>query len=287
MIHRRFFIGTACAAATATAARPALGHAAGHRELAELDPLETMIRLRARSDGELSIAWLHAQRELVLDGEITPFCALYALVLTKFRKEEDAYVGKTVEITYYCDPKTEDLLTTTTIRGGSGPVEVPIYRAGPMDVRFKRSLDEWERHEPAAQGASSGDFAPASDVHLVRGVRDPYVLNGNFYLRADEYGRVYTDTTKPPVVFYREWLVWKAKAEDVLASDSPDVPSSFNYSAASGLRPWMKLEGKTGHTMENGVGGKVGSIGEVPPRLIALLSENDPQAVQSPESYFS
>lgn len=287
MVNRRQFVATAGAMAAAASARPVLGMFAGHETDLALDPLDTMIRLRARTDGELSIAWLDARRELVFNGEIAPFCGVYALVLAKFRQNGNAWVGNTVEITYYYDPTTGERLKTTHLPGASGPIEVPIYRAGPQDVRFKQSLDEWERHEPKGSGAASEAFAPASDVHLVRGVHDPYVLDGTLYLRADEYGRVYTDKSKPPAVYYREWIVWKAKAEDVLETTNPDVPSSFSYAAASGIRPWMKLPSDRGHTISNGIGAKVETVDELPPQLIQLLSENDPQALEAPEAYFA
>ena len=290
MIARRQFISSAAAISATAAMMPAklaAAHSAPLANLDALDPLETMIRMRARTDGALSIAWLEAQREIVINGDIRPFCKLYALVLTQFRKVGDAFIGNTVEVTYYCNTETGDLLGRTVIPGGSEPVDVPIYRSGPMDVKFKRSLDEWEMHEPSKSGSSSAAFAPPSWVHMVRGVHNPSQLGDTIYLRADEYGRVYTDRTKPPAVFYREWIVWQADAQQLLATDNPDVPSSFSYSSASGLRPWMKLDGVQGHTMSNGVGAKVDRVDQLPPHLIMLLEQNDPRAVETPESYFS
>ena len=290
MIDRRQVIGSAAAISAGAAiisAKPLSAHPSTAERLGALDPLETMIRLRSRTDGALSIAWLEAQREIVIDGDIRPFCKLYALVLTQFRKEEDAYIGNTVEITYYCDPQTGELLEKTIMPGGTEPVDVPIYRAGPQDVRFKKALDEWEKHEPSKTGSSSNAFAPAAWVHLVRGVHNPSLLGDTVYLRADEYGRVYPDRTKPPTVFYREWIVWQADARDLLETDNPDVTSKYSYSAASGLRPWMKMDGVRGHTMENGVGAKVARVDQLPPQLIKLLREHDPRGLEAPESYFS
>lgn len=289
MISRRQVIGSAAAVSACAVLTPVQTLAAQPAALpglGTLDPLQTMIRMRARTDGELSIAWLEAQREIVINGEIKPFCKVYALVLTKFRREADAFVGNTVEVTYYCDLDTGELLTSTIMPGGTEPVDVPIYRTGPQDVRFKNSLDEWEKHDPKASGASAA-FAPAAWVHLVRGVHEPSLLGDKIYLRADEYGRVYTDREQPPSVFYREWIVWQSDARHILETDNPDVPSTFSYSAASGLRPWMKLEGVQGHTMSNGVGAKVDRIDQIPQPLITLLAQHDPRAVEAPGSYFS
>ena len=49
----------------------------------------------------------------------------------------------------------------------------------------------------------------------------------------------------------------------------------------------MKLDGVQGHTMSNGVGAKVDRVDQLPPHLIMLLEQNDPRAVETPESYFS
>lgn len=287
MLTRRSFVGSAGIAAVGAVAGTgawAKVHAGrARRQLADLDPLETMVRLRARTDGGLSIAWLDAQREMYIDDEITPLVRLYAVVLTRFRREGPVFIGNTVEITYYCDPKTSQLATMIMMPGGKEPVDVPIYRSGPQPVRFANHLDEWEQHDPARTSGASAAFAPASSVHLVRGVHQPTITNGRLYVRGDEYGRVYPDRSKPPTVFYREWIVWQADPDLVLNTDMPDVPSTFSYSAASGLRPWMKLEGVNGHTLENGVGAKVARMADLPAPLIALLEQHDPHVLHNPE----
>ena len=189
MIDRRKFVGGMGIGATALAVMPANSlHARDASidiaNIEKLDPVETMVRLRSRTDGQLSIAWLDAQREIFIDGDVIPFCRMFACVLTKFQKIDDRWEADTVEITYYCDPQSGELLDTFTMPGASEPVSVPIYRSGPQRVRFSRSLDEWEEHRPAT--ASDASFAPPSWVHLVRGVREPIVSQNDLYVRADE-----------------------------------------------------------------------------------------------------
>lgn len=289
MIARRQFISAATALSAGAAIMPArLGAASAPAPgaIAVLDPLETMVRLRARTDGELSIAWLDAQREFVMDGEIKPFCSLHALVLTKFRKSGKAYAAETVEITYYCDPTTGELLETALMPGASEPVDVPIYRAGPTQVRFMESLDEWEQHDPAESKAATAAFAPPSWVHLVRGVHKPSMRDDEIYVRADEYGRAYADRTKPPSVWYREWIVWKGNTREILETANPDVASDFSYAAMSSLRPWMKMGAAQAHTTSNGRGAKVASLDGLPTKLTQLLLEHDPKALDQPAAYF-
>ncbi|OYY72565.1 MAG: hypothetical protein B7Y47_02155 [Sphingomonas sp. 28-63-12] len=259
----------------------------GTTDIDKLDKLETMIRMRSRTDGEISIAWLDAQREFVIDGEIIPFCKLNSLVISRCKKLEPTIaVLDTIEITYYCDRNTGELLETATMPRASEPVAVPIYRSGPSDISFNKSFDDWEWHEPKNKGEAAAAFAPPSWVHLVRGIRDPWVVGNDYYLRADEYGSVYPDRSKPASGYYREFIVWKATADAVMQSDSPDVPSDYAYSAVSAFRPWMKMQGIEGHTVENGRGQKIRSNSELPPQLVKLLAKHDPKALDDPRSLF-
>ncbi|WP_394728643.1 DUF1838 family protein [Altererythrobacter sp. GH1-8] len=254
-------------------------------EVAALDPLETMVRMRGRTDGGLTMTWLDADRSLVLDGTVYAFCRMIGLLLTRFRKDGDSWYGNTFEVMYYCDPATSKPLGTTLMPGGSEPVEVPVYRSGPQELHFKRSLDIWVHPEQSKQDPSYEAFAPPASVHMQRQVHDPYLHDGTVFLRADEYGRIYPDLEKPPAVFYREWKFWQAAADEVLDANRPGVSSRFTYSAVSGLRPWMKLNGVNGHTVSNGIGARVDSMDKLPANLIALLEENEPRALETPQSY--
>lgn len=287
MFTRRNFVSAAAAGLGAGLALPAAARAAV--DVAQnnpgLDPLKTMVRMRGQTDGGLTITWLDADRSLILDGTVHPFCRMIGLLLTRFRKDGDSYFGNTFEVMYYCDPATGELLDTTVIPGASEAVEVPIYRSGPQELHFKQSLDIWVHPEPAKADNSYEAFAPSASAHMQRQIHDPYLHDGTVFLRADEYGRVYPDLEQPPAVFYREWMLWQSKAEDLFEREAPGVPSHFTYAAASGLRPWMKLDGVDGHTISNGIGAKVTSVDRLPSRLVALLEANEPGALEAPESY--
>lgn len=290
MINRRqTLIGASAGLAIGALARPfgAKAAEAPRFDIAALDPVETMVRMRSRSDQKLSISWLDAQRDVVLNGDVTPFCRMAAVVMSQFRRQGDLWAARTIERAYYCDPASGVLLKEVTMPGAVTPVTVPIYRSGPHDVRFHRALDEWERHEPKNGSVSSEAFAPPSWVHLVRGVRDPSMIGDDIYLRADEYGRAYADRAKPPSVFYREWIVWRAKADAIFDKSITDVPADYSYSAITSFRPWMKVEGIRGHTAENGRGTKIASIDELPEFHRKLLAEHDPVMLDNPLSMFT
>lgn len=286
MITRRHFVRSAASMSVAASVLPGQAFAAPCKadNVAALDPLETMVRMRGRTDGGLTITWLDADRSLVLDGTVHPFCRMIGLLLTRFREDGDSWYGNTFEVMYYCDPLTSKPLGTTIMPGASEPVEVPVYRSGPQELHFKRSLDMWVHPEPTKQDHSYEAFAPPASVHMQRQIHDPYLHDGTVFLRADEYGRIYPDLDKPPAVFYREWKFWQAAADKVLDCNLPGVPSRFTYAAVSGLRPWMKLDGLEGHTVSNGIGARVESMDKLPANLIELLNEHEPGALEAPET---
>lgn len=277
MISRRLILSAVPAFATARAAGAA---EAMTPPMTPAQRLETMIRMRGSTDGRLVAGWLDAIRETVIDGEIVPFCRILAGTLSRFEKRGDLYEATVLEVAYYLDPHTGAILDTFKFPGAAEAVPVPRYRTGPTKVRYAVALDEWEETNPAGKNAPSANFAPRASVHLQRGVGMPSLDKGSLFMRSDEYGRVYPDRAAPPTIFYREWMLWRAAARDVLEGNSPNVPADFMYSALSSWRPWMKMGSIKGHTAENGRGAKLRGPAEFPAELRELIAHKDPDILR-------
>ncbi|MDX2222059.1 MAG: DUF1838 family protein [Rhodospirillaceae bacterium] len=244
--------------------------------------LDTMIRMRGDTTGGVVYGWLDAVRSTFVDGDIRPMCRMLAATVSRFERRDDQYEATVLEVAYYLDPKTNELLKTFRFPGASQDVNVPVYRTGPVKVRFGIDFSEWEEHTPGEPGKATAAFAPKSSVHLERNVGFPTIEDGNLFLRTDEYGRVYPDKTKPPTVFYREWMIWQARADALLQTRAPNVPATFAYSALSSWRPWMQLGDIKGHTAENGHGAKAESIEKIPAMLRDLIKARDPDVLADP-----
>jgi hypothetical protein len=271
------------------AAVPMVGLARGADAAPSMTPsmtpaqrLETMIRMRGSTDGTMCAGWLDAVRSTFIAGEIVPFCRILAGTLSRFEKRGDLYEATVLEVAYYLHPETGAILDTFRFPGGAEPVAVPPYRAGPTKVRFSVGLDEWEEVNPAGKNAPSSNFVPKASVHLQRDIGVPRLDNGSLYLRSDEYGRVYPDRAAPPTIFYREWMMWRAAARDVLEGKDPSVPADFMYSALSSWRPWMKMGSIKGHTAENGRGAKLHGRADFPAELRDLMARKDPDILRDP-----
>ncbi len=246
--------------------------------------LDTFVRMRGRTDGKIAFGWLNATRSTFIDGEITPLCGVIAGAMQRFQRiAEDRYEVTVLEIAHYTDLATGELLDTLKMPQTGRTVQVPRYRFGPTKVRFAVALDEWEEFEPVKVAANASQFAPRSAVHLVRSIGPVWTVGNDVLLRADEYGRVYPDRAKPPTVFYREWMIWRAAAAALARADTPSVAADYSYSALSGFRPWMQMEGVNGHTAENGIGAKAERWSDCPTQFLELTRRLHPDVLDNPE----
>ena len=275
MIARRALL--AGVAAAAAVHRPSLG-----LTMTPSDRLETMMRMRGDTTGKIVFGWLDAVRSTFIDGEIQPMCRMVAATVSRFERRDDQFEATVLEVAYYLDPKTNEILKTFRFPGASKDVNVPVYRTGPVKVRYGIDLDEWEEHAPGEPGKATAAFAPKSSVHLQRNVGFPTIEDGNLFMRSDEYGRVYPDKSKPPTIFYREWMIWKCRADAIQKTTATSVPSSFAYSALSSWRPWMEMGTIKGHTAENGHGAKADSLESIPQMLRDLIKSRDPDVLANP-----
>jgi hypothetical protein len=271
-------------AASATVAVPVPAANASPSRLSGKALLETFARMRGRTDGKIVFGWLNATRSTVIDGDIVPLCGVVAGTLQRWERiAEDRYEVTDLEIAHYTDLATGELLDTLKMPQTGRSVQVPHYRFGPTKVRFAVALDEWEEFEPVRSAANAALFAPRSSVHLVRSIGPGWTVGSDLLLRADEYGRVYPDRAKPPTVFYREWMIWRASAAALANAGTPWVAADYSYSALSSWRPWMQMEGITGHTAENGFGSKAQRLSDCPAQFLELTRRLHPDVLDNPE----
>ena len=274
----------AAASSTASARPSAAAAAALAARLTGSALLDAFVRMRGRTDGKLVFGWLNATRSTVIDGDIVPLCGVIAGTVQRWERiAEDRYEVTDLEIAHYTDLGSGELLDTLKMPQTGRVVSVPRYRFGPTKVRFALALDEWEEFEPAKAAANASQFAPRSSLHLVRSVGPAWAVGDDLLLRADEYGRVYPDRAKPPTVFYREWMIWRAAAAALARAATPSVAANYAYSALSGWRPWMQMEGVRGHTAENGIGAKAERWSDCPEQFLALTRRVHPDVLDHPE----
>ena len=264
---------------------PVLGARAASLDLhKDPDLLRAMIKMRGSLDDRLIIGWLRARRFAVSQGRIEPVCGVVAATLYRFRPVTDDLVSAVaLEITYYTDFETGELLTKLVMPFSQREVDVPVHHFGPAPVRFAVNLDETTEFVPAAK-TGQDQFAPAATVHMTRTITPDLVRNGTLHLRHEEYGRVYPSASELPSMFYKESTIWSAPVDDVLDDASDYVDASVAYAAMTSWRPWMQMGDLPGHTTSNGFGGKVRTIAELPQDWLRFTRRHYPEVLADPEA---
>lgn len=246
--------------------------------------LDAFVRMRARTDGQLAFGWLRSQRSTVIDGDVRPLCDVVAGAVQRFERiAEDRYEATLLEVAHYTDPATGEPLASVEMPGTGRRVPVPSYRFGPVKARFGVAIDEWEDFDPPQGGRNAAAFVPRSSVHLVRGLSAPTVAASRIHVRADEYGRVHPERTKPHTVFYREWMVWRAEPAALANRAAPYVAADYAYTALTSWRPWMQMGDVRGHTVDSGYGAKALGWAQCPAHFLDLTRRLHPDVLDDPE----
>ncbi len=246
--------------------------------------LDAFVRMRGRTDGRLVHGWLRSQRSTVIDGDVTPLCGVVAGAVQRFERiADDVYEAIILEVAHYTDPVSGELLDAVTMPGSRRRVPVPAYRFGPVKARFAVALDEWEEFDPPQGGSGATQFVPKSSVHLLRSLEPAVPVGERVALRANEYGRVYPDRSGPKTVYYREWMVWQARAADLARASLASVPADYAYTALTSWRPWMQMGDIKGHTLDSGYGAKAASWSECPAEFLDLTRRRHPDVLDDPE----
>lgn len=246
--------------------------------------LEAFVRMRGRTDGALAHGWLRSQRSAVIDGDVTPLCGVVAGAVQRFeRLSESVYEATILEVAHYTHPVTGELLDTVTMPGTGRSVKVPAYRFGPVKARFAVALDEWEEFDTPQGGSNAAQFVPKSSVHLLRSIEPAEAAGDRVTLRTNEYGRVYPDRAGPPTIYYREWMVWRARAADLSSAGAVYVPADYAYTALTSWRPWMQMGDIKGHTVDSGHGAKAAGWSDCPAEFLEMTRRRHPDVLDDPE----
>jgi hypothetical protein len=253
------------------------------------DLVRAVIKMRGSTDGSIRFGWLRAKRLSYIDGAVAPLYDLLAGTISQATANADGTFDVNVlETTYYVDSTTGELLRELKMPGTGRMVSVPLYRSGPKSVtvgsRTQTSEESTgEAGVVAKPGATSGGgFAPVGAVRLERSVGPAFTEGDTLWIRTEEYGRVSPANPKESAVFYRESATWQGRLTEIQNPDVHSAWTALSYSAASSWRPWMQMGDVAGHTMSNGIGGKVNDIRDMPAAWLRLTEIHHPDLLDDP-----
>lgn len=248
------------------------------------DLLQALMKMRGTLGPELQVGWLRARRFAVSDGIIEPLCGLLSATYSYFRRRsEQLFEVTSLEIAHYTDFETGALLQSLRMPFTGATVEVPAYRFGPTKTRFAVKLSEKTPYTPAA-GTTEDAFAPAGSVLMTKSIHREGTRGGVVYLRHEEYGRVFTEGSSKPAMFYKESTTWSGPESQVLDPAVRQVDALVAYSAMTSWRPWMQMGATPGHTASNGFGGRAVSLSDLPDDYAGYTKLRHPDVHRDPEA---
>jgi hypothetical protein len=291
-VSRRFFGALSLSTASITGGA---GHAFAQPHNADalngdVELVRAVRKMRSSTDGRLRSGWLEAKRFSYIDGEVKPLLILLAGTISNSRDNGDGTFDiNVVELTYYLDVETGELLDTLEMPGTGKTVKVPLYRSGPAAVTVS-AKSEISELATGKEGVVNDDgkeapsvFAPKGDVKLERSV-GPAVIDGNtVWIQTEEYGRVFPTDPKDARVFYKESAIWQGELDELVDPKVHAASAKLSYSAASSWRPWMEMGDIKGHTMSSGIGATCNSLAEMPEKWLRLTRLHHPDILENPE----
>lgn len=247
--------------------------------------LEALMKMRARTDGRVAAGWMDASTYAFIEGETFPLYRLFAATWYQYKRvSPDRFEGAAVEVAFYLDINTGEQLETLRMPRTGQVVNVPRYRAGPTKTAAQlHMLSE----EPFGMAKEGGSFFRAGVAKSRTDVGTPQRDGSLISIGESHETRVIPDAPKAPGFFYSEWTIRRASWDAVMDSRTASVPTEIVYSSLAAFRPWMKMEGTPGHTIQSGLGSKVDRTEDFPPQILELCRKYHPDLVDDPDKVFA
>ncbi len=274
-------------AATATGAGPVASDARARGgvpvALDDAALLSAFVKARYALDERVTSGWIDATTYALIDGAIYPLYRLRAGTWVWLRRvDATRFEGRTLETAYFFDTRTDELLTSLTMPVTGREVEVKPYRAGPSNFSVgvrERSSDAFRMAAETRDGAA---FFRTGMRERSQALSQPVREGDLLYLREDVATRVFDEAGGRPNFFYAEWTLTAVAWKDVQDPRQRSAASTLQYSAVAAFRPWMRMDGLEGHTLQNGRGGKVRRAADFPPRFLEMVRRFDPDLLDDP-----
>jgi len=248
------------------------------------DLLRAHIKMRYSIGPEFCMGWMRGKRLAFSEGRVEPLCGMLAATFAKRHQvSDDEFEFVLLEVAFYTDYETGELLKTIKMPFSGVEVEVPFYRYGPQTSRFAIKLEE-SMHSTPKPGTTEGEFSTPGVFSMSKSITKNYLHKGDLFLQHEEYGRRYPDNSDRPSMFYRESTIWSAPVNQVIDPARTSVASDMSYAAMTSWRPWMEMGDIPGHTSSNGFGRRAFEIAELPADFRSFLKQEHPDVFENAEA---
>ena len=272
------FAAPLTAPSAATRAAPA-----GFATPAEL--LTNLVKMRGSLDERLVFIWLKGLRYTLVDGEALPLCGYLGGSITRYRQlAEDMFEFLLYEVSYYTDLESGEVLETLRMPYTDREVAVPLYRTGPgrhvIMMANEEELD-WSRERTTSEELAK-QIAPDAKVFYRLNVRPAFSFGNKVWIRNDTFTRLVPNDPSQPGMFYKEAITYQGERAELERPGAAQVDTSIAFAIATAWRPWMQMAGMAGHTVTDGVGGKVLDILDMPQDFVRFTEQHHPDVLENP-----
>ena len=259
-------------AALGTAMLPGSLLAAGGLDLDDpWDRLTALAKLRGSLDGSMVMWWMKGVRFGVVDDIVTP---LFGMLIGSFQTVKPlpgkGFQLNMLEMSYFTDLATGEVLETFTNPYNGKVCEVPEQRLGPYPVLLSPT------------GVVLPDVPPFNDVELQTRI-GPAIVNGDdVWIRDDSTIKVDSDHPMMGKHTYNELVTYRGKLSDINNPDMPSVPAEIMFQSITSWREWLQAEDVGGHTTARATGTKITRLEDFPPEYLKAARKYHPEIIADP-----
>ena len=277
MLDRRSLLTGLGAVATGLAAigsaPPAWPLAAGERAGLDLDNrrdrLTAIAKLRGATDDRLCIGYVVGARFAVPEHRLIPMMGILAATFSHYRRvSDDAFEIRSLEVAYFTDYSTGQLLEKWKNPVTGTTVDVQQTRMGPSRIRL--TADGLTVANPSGE---------ASGLKLSHFFQPPVVLGDNVWVTE----QINVDGPPGPRPFvYNELTTFLGRKSELDDPARATVATQVQYQSLITYRPWMGFGNTPGHTLARGAGQHVARIEDLPPYYLELTRRLHPDVLRDP-----
>ena len=267
-VSRRQFVGGAAALGGGIALPMAGVGMARPQQALDLsvpqDFLTAIVKMRGGTTPTLNMGFVIGGYYGVVDDRATPLFGVLAGTFTQYHPVDDlSYRIKALEVAYFTDLDTGELLETWDNPYTGETVTVPQTRMGPSTTLITPAGLKIER--------ASGEAVNMQLSHRFR----PAITVGDQVWVTEEIQAVAAPPGRKAFV-YNEMSTYQGNRKDLEDPDQASVRSNVEFHSIISWRPWMKMGDHPGHLTGRASGQHVKSFDELPAYYQELTRKHHP-----------
>lgn len=228
------------------------------------DFLTAIIKMRGSTKPKLSMGFVIGSYYGIVDDRATPLFGVLAGTFSLYSKlDEETYRARALEVAYFTDLETGQLMETWDNPYTGKTVPVPQTRMGPSTTLITAQGLQVER--------AAGEAIGMELNHRFR----PAVTVGDQVWVTEEIKAVAAIPGRKAFV-YNEMSTYQSNRKDLEDPNQASVRSNVEFHSIISWRPWMQMGDRPGHLTGRASGQHVKAYAELPQLYQALNRQHHP-----------